>query len=424
VQLKVEKSSVKGDFDIPGSKSHTVRAFFFGLLAHGFSTIRNPLLSKDASSAMEICQAFGANIVYHENENLYMVEGVNAEPRCPDNVLDVGNSGTTLRIALGVAALLNGKTIFTGDHQIRTRPIHPLMKSLHDLGARCESIRDNGSAPVLVQGLAYGGKTHISAVTSQYLTSLLMSTPFFQKDSHIVVDLLNERPYVEMTLWWLERLGIEFENRNFEEFYVKGSQRMKGFDMTIPGDFSTATFFMVLSAISGEEVVLKNLDMTDTQGDKEVLFILEEMGCKVTVKEGEIRLKGRALHGVEVDLNRMPDALPALAVAGTFAKGETKLYNVAQARLKETDRIKVMCQELKKLGADIEELEDGLVIRESVLKGTNVNGHYDHRVVMALAIAGLNIDGVTEIDTAEAMSITFPTFVDDIKRNGGKINLG
>ena len=163
--------------------------------------------------------------------------------------------------------------------------------------------------------------------------------------------------------------------------------------------------------------------MSDTQGDKLVLSILESMGAKISIKDNTISVKGNGLKGREIDMNSIPDALPAMAVAGCFAEGETRLLNVPQARLKETDRISVMYEELRKMGADIEELPDGLVIRQSKLKGCPVEGHDDHRIVMALAVAGLNIEGETKISTAEAMSVTFPEFVDLTQSCGGNIKL-
>ena len=215
---------------------------------------------------------------------------------------------------------------------------------------------------------------------------------------------------MELTLWWLDKLGINYKNDCFKSFAIDGGQSYQPFNMQIPGDFSSATFFMVLAAVSGGEIMLQNLDMTDPQGDKLVLSYLEAMGARVIVGSDGISIKGQGLKGIEIDMNSTPDALPAMAVAACFAEGETRLVNVPQARLKETDRIQVMCSELKKLGADIKELPDGLVIRNSKLRGGSVCGHDDHRVVMALATAGLNIDGETVIDTAEAMNVTFPEF--------------
>lgn len=417
--LKVRKSQTGGSIRIPGSKSHTIRALFLASLTNGKSEIWNPLVSSDALSAVKVCKALGADIEVYKDR--FTVQGFNGVPIVPDDVIDVGNSGTTLRFGVMTAAMGEGCSVFTGDYQIRRRPLAPLIEAINNLGANAFSTRNNGMAPVVVNGRIKGGETRLDAVTSQYLSSILINCPLVERDTEIELIRLNEVPYVEMTLWWLDKQGIRYSNNNFKSFYIYGQQKYKPFNITIPGDFSSATFFMVLAAISGGEFNLENLDMTDPQGDKQVLSILEEMGAKVQVKENVIKIKGDKLEGREIDMNSIPDALPALAVAGCFAEGETRLVNVPQARLKETDRIHVMCSELSKMGANIEELPDGLVIRQSKLKGCAVNGHDDHRVVMSLAIAGLNIEGETVIDTAEAMNVTFPEFVDLVKICGGNI---
>ncbi len=419
--LKVSKSEVKGKVRIPGSKSHTIRALFIASLADGKSELYSPLISNDALSAVAVCRAFGAEIEMLENK--FVVKGFNGKPKTPDNIIDVGNSGTTLRFGVMTAALEDGCSVFTGDYQIRKRPLKPLIEAMNNLGVDVFSTRNNGMAPVVIKGKIKGGKTEIDAITSQYLSSLLINCPLVEADTEIIPTRLNEIPYVEMTLWWLDKQGIKYENDNFKYIKVKGGQSYKPFNMAIPGDFSSATFFMVLAAISGQEFVLENLDMSDPQGDKQVLEILQSMGAIVEYDENKIIIKGDKLVGKEIDMNSIPDALPAMAVAGCFAEGETRLINVEQARLKETDRIRVMYEELKKMGADIIELEDGLIIRNSDLKACELNGHYDHRIVMALAIAGLNIEGNTVIDTAEAMNVTFPEFVDFVSKCGGNIEI-
>jgi 3-phosphoshikimate 1-carboxyvinyltransferase len=340
----------------------------------------------------------------------------------PDNVVDVGNSGTSLYIGMGVAALAEGYTVFTGDSQIRNRPIAPLGDAIRRLGGEVISTRRNGLPPVVVKGKIAGGKTRVDAVTSQYLTSLLMAAPLADRDTHINVPLLNERPYVDMTLWWLDRLGISYQNRDYRAFNVKGRQRYGSFRERIPADFSSATFFLVAAAITGAELTLLGLDFNDTQGDREVVNILKKMGAEVELGERSIRIRGRGLTGGTFDLNSIPDALPALAVAGCAAGGETRLVNVPQARVKETDRIAVMCRELSKMGARIEELPDGLVVRGSRLRGCALEGHGDHRVVMALSVAGLIAGGTTRVDTAESVSITFPGFFDLMKGAGADIS--
>ncbi len=421
MKFKVKKSDIKGEIYIPGSKSHTIRALFFSLLADGESKILKPLISDDAISALNTIISFGGEVSKTGLD--YVVRGKGKNINLPEDIINVGNSGTTLRIALSVASLIDGWTVFTGDSQIRSRVLESLMKALNNLGATTISTRNNYKAPVIVKGVAKGGITELDAVTSQFLTSLLISCPLMERDTTIKIVRLNEKPYVDMTLWWLNKFGIKYENHNYKEFFIKGGQTYKPFIETIPGDFSSATFFLVLAAISKGKIKLKNLDMTDVQGDKRVVWILQEMGAKIEIndKEKSITVEGGELKGIEIDMNDIPDALPALAVAGCFAKGETRLLNVYQARLKETDRIKTMAQELTKMGADIKELEDGLIIKQSKLKVAKVNGHYDHRVVMALAIAGLNLEGETIIDTAEASSVTFPEFLESVRLCNGNL---
>lgn len=419
--LRVRKSAASGCVSIPGSKSHTIRAVFLASLAGGRSVIVNPLLSKDAFSAVSVCRAFGAEI--ESDLDRFVIDGVDGKPALPENIVDVGNSGTTLRFAMMTAGLIDGYTVFTGDYQIRRRPLGSLIHAMNELGGTVFSTRGNDMAPVVVKGRLKGGKAGLDAVTSQYLSSILINAPLLDNDTEIIISRLNEVPYVEITMWWLDKQGIEYCNNGFKSVYIKGGQKYKAFDITIPGDFSSATFFMVLAAISGEEFILKNLDMTDPQGDKKVLEYLREMGAEVRCLDDGIVIKGKKLKGIEIDMNSTPDALPAMAVAGCFAEGETRLLNVPQARLKETDRIHTMCVELGKMGADIEELQDGLIIRNSRLKGCRVSGHDDHRIVMALAVAGLNSEGVTEIDTAEAMNVTFPAFPLIVRECGGDIKM-
>ncbi len=419
--FNVRKSETSGIVKIPGSKSHTIRALFIASLAGGRSEIFSPLVSEDALSAVTACRAFGAEI--ETNDGRFSVKGFDGAPKTPDDIINVGNSGTTLRIAMMTAGLAEGNTVFTGDYQIRKRPLAPLIGAMNNLGARVFSTRDNGMAPVVVGGKLKGGYTELDAVTSQYLTSILINAPLVHNDTEISITRLNEVPYVDMTLWWLDKMGIQYFNDGYKLFRIKGRQKYHPFSLTIPGDFSSATFFMVQAAISGGEFVLQNLDLSDPQGDKLVLSYLDQMGARVEVKEDGIHISGGKLKGIEIDMNSTPDALPAMAVAGCFAEGETRLVNVPQARLKETDRISVMFGELKKMGADITELPDGLVIRKSRLRGCNVSGHDDHRIVMALAVAGLNIDGETIIDTAEAVNVTFPEFPGLIRKCGGRLEM-
>jgi len=424
MQLTSRKSRLTGSVLIPASKSHTIRAVAIASLADGNSLIHNPLASSDAEAPVRCYRALGAQIDTSDAQT-WKVSGIGGPIAAGQQTIDVGNSGTTLRIAMGSAALAKPgqSTTFTGDEQIQSRPVGPLLDALTDLGAACESLNGNGKAPVRITGQLRGGRTSIEAKTSQYLSSLLMCTPLATGDSEIDVTLLNEPGYVQMTLDWLDKQGIVYENDNMRRFHVKGGQTYKPFELPVPADFSSATFFLCGAALFGDEVVLEGLDFADSQPDKAVVEYLRAMGADITVGENAITVKAAPLTGVEIDMNATPDALPAMAVTAALAQGTTRLVNVPQARNKETDRIACMAQELQKLGTRVDELPDGLVVHHSELKASRVNGHSDHRIVMALALAGLALDEPCVIDTAEAINVTFPNFVDLMRSLGADMTV-
>ena len=439
MKLIARKSRLKGTVAIPSSKSHTIRAVAVAALAEGQSLVRKPLESGDTNAVVNCYRALGAKIDTSDSD-LWKVTGTGGQIKTPEEVVDVGNSGTTLNIAIGSASLVRkGQTVtFTGDEQTQSRPVGPLLNSLNELGARCLSVKNSGRAPVKITGQIIGGKTEVACSTSQYLSSLLLCTPLAAKDTDIDVTLLNEPGYVQMTLDWLDKQGIKYENEQMRRFKVKGNQSYRAFDATIPADFSSATFFLCAAALFGDEVTLLGLDFKDSQPDKAVVDYLKAMGANITIQPNSITVKAAPLHGIEVDMNRTPDALPAMAVTATFAEGETRLVNVPQARGKETDRIKCMAEELKKLSVDVEELPDGLIIcgrnqphlkggakylAPSFTGGLLLDGKSDHRIVMALSLAGLAMDDGCVVDTAEAMNVTFPSFVELMKSIGANMEL-
>jgi 3-phosphoshikimate 1-carboxyvinyltransferase len=417
--LQVQGSTLRGAVETPGSKSHTIRAVAIAALASGESRIEQPLESADARSALRAYQAMGAEVV--EEPETWRISGVAGRPRVPENVIDVANSGTTMRIALGSAALLReGAAVLTGDAQVRSRPCGPLAVALNTLGARVRATRGNGKPPFVAEGLIRGGEATIEAVTSQYVSSLLINAPLAESDTRLLVPLLNEKPYVGITLDWLRRQGVKVEhNEELSEFRISGGQAYTPVERRIPGDFSSATFFLAAGAMGENEILCRGLDMEDTQGDKAVVEYLRQMGAAVDIESEGVRVRGQGLTGCEIDMNATPDALPMMAVLACFARGTTRLVNVPQARLKETDRIAVMRAELQKMGARIQELPDGMIIEESALQAAEVDGHDDHRVVMALAIAGAAIEGRTVIHGCEAVDITYPGFVDALLGLGG-----
>jgi len=415
--LRVRPSSAKGRSGVPGSKSHSIRAVAFASLASGKSRIRNPLESEDSASAVSVYRALGAEIALGPGD--WRVQGFGGAPEAPRCLVDVGNSGTSCRLGLGTAALLaEGQARFDGDAQTRKRPMGPLLQALSNLGARARSENGDGRLPAVVGGRWKGGRTQVEGTTSQFTSSLLVNAPFGEGDTEIEPIRLNERPYVDMTCWWLDKLGLRYEREGYERFRVPGGQSLGGFDREVPADFSSAAFLVAAGALPGGDVVLEGLDMDDPQGDKAVLDMAREMGAEVRAEGGAIRVRGRALRGGEFDLNATPDLLPVMAVLGAFAEGETRLLNVPQARIKETDRIAAMREVVESLGGGAEELPDGLIVRGGGLKGGRARGFGDHRVVMAAAVAGLAAPNGVEVDTAEAMRITFPDFCERMRALG------
>jgi 3-phosphoshikimate 1-carboxyvinyltransferase len=416
LKLISKKSTLKGEIIIPSSKSHTIRAVAIATMADGISILHNPLKSADTFSSIRAAQEFGAKV--KEEETRWIIEGIAGKISPAACFVDVANSGTSLRIFTALAALASHRIGFDGDNSVRKRPMAPLLYALKNLGAIVEP--QNERCPFTINGPIQGGKTRIDGLSSQFLTALLFAAPLINGDTEIEVENLHEKPYIEITLDWLRRQNIQFEHKGLDWFAIKGNQQYKAFERQIPADFSSATFALCAAAVTDSEILIKGLDFTDHQGDKMVFEHLKMMGVKMQQAKDGLWVKGGELTGIEIDMNATPDALPALAVVGCFAQGKTKLLNVAQARLKECDRISAIAAELTKMGGKIQELKDGLIIEQSVLHGTQVHGYEDHRMVMALAIAGLGVPGETTVDTSEAIKITYPSFVEDMSRIGAQ----
>ena len=420
--LSVRHSQINGETAVPGSKSHTIRALAIAALAKGSSVIKAPLVSDDTLSCLSAACALGA-WVRRGDDSLWQVIGTGGRLIEPARALDMGNSGTGLRIFSALAALSSAPISFGGDESLKKRPMEPLLAALQDLGTKTESA--DGHCPLTVTGPIHGGETSVDGTSSQYLSALLLAAPLAQGDTILNVPFLNEVPYVEMTLAWLKRQCIDLKyNKNYTRFHVVGGQQFKPFNETIPGDFSTAAFPLAAAIVTGGGILIRNLDFSDPQGDKAFVELAGRMGAKIEAGSGFARVKPGPvkLHAAELDLNSTPDLLPILAVVAACADGITVLKNVAQARLKETDRIAVMAHELTKMGIQVEEFEDGMAITGGKLKPAHVDSFRDHRVAMSLAIAGMTCGAdekePTVIDSAESIAVTYPTFVDDFSRLG------
>ena len=433
MKAKVNISVLKGEVLAPPSKSYTHRAVVMASLA-GQTIVKRPLLSADTAATIRACRALGA--VIREKGDSLIVDGVKGKPSVPDSIIDVANSGTTLRLLMAVSALCDGTTVLTGDDSIRTRPNTPLIDVLNQLGASVISTRDNGMAPIEVKGPMTGGEAVMDgSISSQFFSALLMACPLCRTRTVVRVDgELKSRPYVEITIEMLESAGIEIElvedDKGHLSFIIPPNQSYGLTEYTVytvPGDFSSASYLLAAGALAGDGagggITVGGLYL-NKQGDAAIIPILQDMGANLEWdrETGEVIVNKSQLTGITVDVGMTPDLVPTLAVLGALSGGEMVIENAGHVRYKETDRLHAMTVELGKMGVDIIEEPDRLVIRGGGLHGARVSGWHDHRIVMALSVAGMVV-GDTVIDTAESIDISYPGFFKAMRSLGGDITL-
>lgn len=394
---------------IPASKSHSLRAALFATIADGTSTITAPLDSPDARACLKACEQLGAKVEDKTTE--WIITGTGGNLTTPNNIIDVGNSGITLRFITGLAACCNGEVVITGDHSIQTnRPMDHMITMINELGGVAVSTTGTKYAPLSIKGPIKGGKTTFNGEDSQPVSGTLLASLLCEKPVEIFVENAGETPWMDLSLAWFDRFKLQYTNDNYNHYTLPGKQAIKAFNLRVPGDFSSAAFPIAAGLLVPDSTVtIEGLDMNDPQGDKKIIPILQEMGGALTIGE-ELHVTTSTLQGQTIDVNELIDAVPILAVIGTAAEGTTILKNAGIARKKESDRLAVMTKELKKMGAQIEETADTLTIHKSTLTGATVDSHNDHRVALSLAVAGMIAEGTTTITNAEYISKTFGTF--------------
>lgn len=422
---RVKRSTLKGEIYIPPSKSHTLRAILFGALGNGKTIVHNPLESPDAHAMIAACRLLGAKI--NVLEKRLEIEGVNGRIEEAEDVIQAGNSGLVLRMIAAVAALAAKPIVITGDHSIRhLRPMGPLTDGLQQLGVSVISTRGDGFAPLIIQGPIKAGKAVIDGADSQPVSALLIASIFACGPLEIEVRNPGEKPWVGLTLDWLKRLGVECQHRDYTYYRIEGGRAYQGFEYTVPGDWSSAAFPLAAALVTGSELTIRNVDVNDIQGDKALLNVFQQMGANLKIDPDNCLIhvgKGGPLKGVDVDINDFVDALPVLAAVACFAEGKTHIRNAAVASQKECNRIQCIATELRKMGANINEHADGLSIMPSELHGAPVFSHFDHRMAMSLAVAGLGAKGETQIQNVECVEKTFPTFASDFALLGANLKV-
>jgi 3-phosphoshikimate 1-carboxyvinyltransferase len=419
----IHKSTLTGIGKIPPSKSQTLRALVFATLAQGTSLIKNYLHSPDTTAMIQACRLLGAQIREFPDE-LEVKGGLHPA----ENVIDVGNSGITFRFITALGALLPEYTIVTGDHSIRHRRIvKPLLEGLAQLGAFAVSSRGDGFAPVIVKGPLKGGTALIEGADSQPVSALLIASSFSPCKTEIFVTNPGEKPWINLTLSWFDRLGIAYENYDFERYILCENSSIQRFEYTVPADWSSALYPIVAAIITGSVLTLEGLDFSDPQGDKAVIELLQKLGAKIEVDSLYHRLTvlpGSCLQGGVIDIDPFIDAITLLPVMACFAQDKTTFVGGAMARHKECDRITAIVTELKKMGATIEQRPDGMVVEPSRLVGAKTESYADHRMVMSLAVAGLAAQGKTQICDTGIVAKSFPGFFDFLRKLGAQIEYG
>jgi len=395
---------------IPASKSYTNRALLIAALADGPCHLGSPLLSDDTRYMSEALRAFGVPVARVGND--FQVTGQRGVMRAPKEEIFVGNAGTTMRFLTTFSALAEGITRLNGDERMQERPLADLLDCLRQMNVDARSVRNNGCPPLEIHGGGVqGGEVHLAGdKSSQYLTSLLLSAPYFRNDTTIrIVGDLTSKPYADITLDIMKAFGIHAQNEAYQTFRVQGNQAYRARDYTVEGDWSSASYFLAAAAVTGGTAALTGLNPDSVQGDAGFLGALAEMGCAVEKTASEIRIRGNSLRGIHINMNSMPDAVQTLAVVALFAEGPTTIEGIGNLRIKETDRIHALEKELSRLGARVEAGEDSITIHPGSYSGGEIETYNDHRMAMSFAVAGLRVPGV-KIKNPRCVEKSFPDF--------------
>lgn len=424
-KIIVNSSRISGECQIPTSKSQSIRSILFASMAEGQSAVSRYLASPDIFAMIKACQMLGATI--EKTADKLVITGVAGQPNTPDDVIDAGNSGQVLRFIACLAGLQSQYIVITGDASIRSnRPVMPLIEALPQLGVACDSLRGDGLAPLIVKGPFTKNETSLDGEDSQPVSGLIMALALHPGEHRIRVRNAGELPWIDLTLSWLDRFAIPYKREAGDYYQISGGKTINAFEYTVPGDLSSLSFPLVAAIITQSPLTIHNVDMSEPQGDKAIVNVLQQMGVSMSIDASKRSLTvaaGAVLTGCRININDFIDCIAILAVVGCYADGETIIEGAEIARQKESDRITAIATELKKMGATIEELPDGLRIRQSNLKGASVQSYHDHRIAMSLAIAGLIAEGQTNINDTACIDKSFPAFVDVMKSVGADFTL-
>ena len=401
---------------VPGSKSYTHRALIVSALAGGESVLLGPLRSEDTDITAAGLEKFGIPI--SREEGTIRVSGTGGRLKPGGTTIYVGDSGTSMRFLTALASLRKGRTLLGGSERMKKRPMADLLDGLAALGVKAYSHEGNGLPPVVVdsQGLIGGVARIRGQESSQFLSALLMIGPLARRDVRLEVEgPLSSKPYVDMTRDVMASFGVEVQLAGDHSFLVPAGQRYLPRTYRVEGDASNASYFLAAAAITRGRVRVENFRPASVQGDAGFLNILEQMGCGVIRGESWAEVQGKSLRGVEIDMNTMPDLVPTLAVIAALAAGQTVIKNIGHLRLKESDRIQALANELGRLKIRVETGKDWLKVQGGGAQGGEIETYNDHRIAMSFAVAGLAVPGV-KIKGERCVDKSFPEFWETLQK--------
>jgi len=411
---------IDGEVNLPGSKSLSNRALLLASLAEGTTTITNLLESDDTRHMLNALKQLGIKYTLSEDKTECSIEGNAVAISCMEpQELFLGNAGTAMRPLCAALCLGRGTYILTGEPRMKERPIGHLVDALRQAGAKIEYSENEGYPPLKIEanGLM-GGKVEIDgAISSQFLTALLMAAPLAKNNMEItIIGELVSKPYIDITLDIMKDFGVEVVNDDYKTFTIKAGQTYKAVErFMVEGDASSASYFLAAAAIKGGTVKVTGIGRNSIQGDVEFVDVLEQMGARVEWGETYISVTRDTLRAIDMDFNHIPDAAMTIATTALFVEGTTTLRNIYNWRVKETDRLYAMATELRKVGAEVEEGEDYLKITPpKVLKHAAIDTYDDHRMAMCFSLLALDPVSVT-INEPECTAKTFPTYFEVLK---------
>jgi len=412
LQIKPISHPLNATVRVPGSKSLTNRALLIAALANGKTHLTNALFSDDSKYFAKALQTLGFDVQLDESNYEMKVTGLGGKIPAKRAELFIGNAGTAARFLSAFLTLGNGEYILDGEPRMRERPIGDLIDALNQLGVELEAKNNCPPVEIFAKGLP-GGKTKIAGnISSQFLSALLMVAPYAQSPIEIELTTeLNSKPYVDMTIAIMKEFGVEIERQGYERFIIQPSFFFPLSSYAIESDASAASYLFAAPAICGGTVRVENISRKSVQGDIGFLDVLTKIGCAVTEVDNSILVTGSTeLRGIDIDMRDISDTAQTLAVVVPFANSPTRIRGISSARVKETDRVAATCTELKRLGVQVEEHEDGMTIYPcQTFQPANIQTYNDHRMAMAFSLIGLRVDGVT-IENPMCVSKTFPNY--------------